>query len=101
MTTSRFRHIHLVLIVGISLIIPFLLAYSLYVNLSETILLSSDMSLEDSDDEDLSSYQDEFKVFEPQVLSSPSFIGTHLGPEFCRSSSPLISSTEKTPVLRC
>jgi hypothetical protein len=42
---------------GISLLIPMPLAYSLYVDLSETMLLSSDMSFEDPEDEDLSTCQ--------------------------------------------
>jgi hypothetical protein len=51
---SRFENIHLVLMLAISLFIPLFLAYSLYVDLSGTVLLSSDMSFEDLGDEDLS-----------------------------------------------
>jgi hypothetical protein len=60
-TMGRLKHIHLVLMLGISLLIPMPLAYSLYVDLSETVLLSSDMSFEDPEDEDLSTCQNELE----------------------------------------
>ncbi len=86
---------------GISLFIPLFLAYSLYVDLSETVLLSSDMSFEDPRDEDLSICQNEFKVFVPTVSSSPLLSGTHFSRGFSLLSSPLMSHTQITPVLRC
>jgi hypothetical protein len=101
MTTGRLKHIHLVLMLGISLFIPLFLGYSLYVDLSETVFLSSDMSFEDPDDEDLSTCQNEFKVFVPTVSSNPLLTGTHFGKGFSLLSSPLTSHTQITPVLRC
>jgi hypothetical protein len=41
MTMVRLKHTHLALMFGISLFIPLFLAYSLYVDLSEIVLLSS------------------------------------------------------------
>jgi len=95
------KHFHLVLILGISLFIPLFLAYSVYVDLSETVLLSSDMSFEDAEDEDLSTCQSELKVFVPTVSSNlvPHWI--HCLWESSFFSSPLTSYTEITPVLRC
>jgi hypothetical protein len=87
--------------VGISLFIPLFLAYSLYVDLSGTVLLSSDMSFEDPDDEDLSTCQNEFKVFVPTVSSNPLPPWTHFGRGSSLSSSPLTSHIQITPVLRC
>lgn len=101
MTIGQFRHIHLALLVGISLIIPFLLAYSLYIDLSETTLLSSDMSVEDADDEDLSTCEYEFNILIPQLFSNPLLIGTHFGALPCPFSTPVTSPTQITPVLRC
>jgi len=101
MTMGRLKHIHFVLMIGISLFIPLFLAYSLYVDLSETVFLSSDMSFEDPDDEDLSTCQNEFKVFVPTLSSNPLLTGTHLGKGSSLFSSPLTSYTEITPVLRC
>jgi hypothetical protein len=101
MTVGRLKHIHLVLLLGISLFIPLFLAYSLYVDLSGTVLLSSDMSFEDSEDEDLSSCQNEFKVFVPTVTSNPLPPWTHFGKGSSLFSSPLTSYNQITPVLRC
>jgi len=99
MTVGRLEHIHLVLLLGISLLIPLLMAYSVYVDLSETVLLSSDMSFEDPEDEDLSTCQNEF-IFMP-MLSSNLFPGTHFGREPSPFSSLLTSSSQMTPLLRC
>ena len=100
-TMDRLKHIHFVLMFGICLLIPLFLAYSLYVDLSETVLLSSDMSFEDLGDEDLSTGQNEFKVFVPTVSSNLLLLVTH----FCRGSSlfssPLTSHTQIIPILRC
>jgi len=86
---------------GISLFIPLFLAYSVYVDLSGTRLLSSDMSFEDSGDEDLSTCQNEFAVFLPAVSSNPLFLGTHFGKESTLFWPPVTSYTQITPVLRC
>jgi hypothetical protein len=86
---------------GISLFIPLLLAYSLYVELSGTVLSSSDMSFEDPDDEDLSTCQNEFKVFVLMVSSNPLLPGTHFSRECSLFSSPLRSYIQITPILRC
>ncbi len=101
MTMSRSRQIRLGLLVGISLIIPFLLAYSLYVDLSETTLLSSDMSLEDPGDGDLSTYPDEVKVFLPTASFNPLSSWIHLGHEANLISTPLTYSSQNKSVLRC
>jgi len=86
---------------GISLLTPAFLAYSLYVDLSGTVLLSSDMNFEDPDDEDLSTCQNEFKVLAPTVSSNPLLPKTHLGRESSLFWSRLTSYTQITPVLRC
>ncbi len=95
------KHIHLIVILGISLFIPLFLAYSLYVDLSGTVLLSSDMSFEDFEDEDLSTCQNELKVFMPAVSFNPLPPRTVFRRKSSLSSSPLTSKTQMTPVLRC
>jgi hypothetical protein len=69
MMMNQFKNMHLVLTLAISLFIPLFLAYSLYVDLSGTVLLSSDMRFEDPEDEDLSVFQNEFKVFVSTAFS--------------------------------
>jgi len=101
MTMSRLKYIHLILILGISLFIPLFLAYSVYVDLSGTRLLSSDMSFEDPGNEDLSTCQNELKVFVPAVPSNPLFPWTHLRTDSSLISSPITLITQNTPVLRC
>ena len=101
MTMGRLKHIHFVLMIGISLFIPLFLGYSLYVDLSETVFLSSDMSFEDSDDEDLSTCQNEFKVFLPTISSNSLPPWTVFGRESSFFSSSLTLYAERTPVLRC
>jgi len=98
---GRLKHIRLVLILGISLFIPLLLAYSLYVDLSGTVLLSSDMNLEDAEDEDLPTCQNNFKVFVPAVSSNRLLSRTHFGRESRLFSSAVTLYTQITPVLRC
>jgi hypothetical protein len=101
MTTGRFRHIRLVILLGTSLFLPLFLANSVYVDLSGTGLFSYDMSFEYADDEDLSTCQNELRVFVPQVSSDPLLIAT----QFCALSypfsSPITSHTQNSPVLRC
>jgi len=101
MTMCRLRHIRLVLMLGISLFIPLFLAYSTYVDLSGTVLLSSDMIFEDPEDEDLSTCRNDFKNFGPTVSSNPLFSSAHFGRGSSLFSSPLTSGTQMTPVLRC
>jgi hypothetical protein len=98
---GRLKHIHLVLMLGISLLIPIFLAYSLYVELLGTVLLSSDMSFEDPEDEDLSTSQNDFKNFAPAVFSNPLLSRAHFSKGYGLFSSPLMSYTEMAPVLRC
>jgi hypothetical protein len=86
---------------GISLFIPVFLAYSLYVDLSGTMFLSSDMSFEDPEDEDLSTCLNEFKVFVPTVTSNPLPPWTHFDRGSGLFSPSLTSDTQITPVLRC
>ena len=101
MTTGHLSHVRLALILVVSLFMPLLLAYSLYVDLSGTVLLSSDMSFEDPEDEDLSPCQNESKVFVPTGPFNPLLPTTRFsrGPNLLPSL--LTSSTEITPVLRC
>ena len=101
MTLDRLKQIHLVLMVGISLFIPLFLAYSLYVDLSGTVLLTSDMSFEDPEDEDLSTCQNDSKNFAPSVFSNPLLSSAHLSKESDPFSSPLTARNQIAPVLRC
>ncbi len=101
MAMGRIKHIYFALLVGIPLIIPFFLAYSLYVDLSETILLSSDMSLEDPNDEDSSTCQDEFKDFVPMISSNLSLPTANFDGGFSLFLSPSTSHAQTTPILRC
>ncbi len=101
MIMGRFKHIQLAVMIGISLFIPLLLAYSVYVDMSATRLLSSDMSLEDSEDEDSSISQDEFKVFIPASSSTPLLFGSCFGRWSGIFPSPSTLYLEITPVLRC
>ena len=101
MTMGRLKHNHLVLMLGISLLIPLLPAYSLYVDLSGTALLSSDISFEDPDGEDLSTCQNEYKVFVPTLSSNVLPPWTHLGRESSLFLSALTSYAQRTLVLRC
>ena len=87
--------------VGMSLFIPLFLAYSVYVDLSGTVFLSSDMSFEDPEDEDLSTCQNESKVFVPTVSLNPFLPWTYFSWGSSLFSSPLTSYTQVTPVLRC
>lgn len=101
MTVGRLKQIHLFLTLGISIFIPLFLAYSVYVDLSGTVLLSSDMSFEDSGDGDLSTCEDDFNVYIPMLPSNPLLLGTHFGKGSRFSSSPFTSHNQITPVLRC
>ncbi len=101
MTMDRLKHIHLVLLLGISLFIPLFLAYSLCVNLSGTVLLSSDMGFEDAEDEDLSTCQNELNAFVLVVSSNPLSSWTHFGRGPNLFSCLLTSYAHITPVLRC
>jgi len=77
------------------------MAYSVYVDLSETVLLSSDLSFEDPGDEDLSTCQDELNVFIPPVSSNPLLPWSHFGKGSSLFWFPLTSESQITPVLRC
>ena len=101
MTLGRPKYIHLVLMLGLSPLIPVFLAYSLYVDLSGAVLLSSDMTFEKSDDEDLSICQTKFKVFGSAVSSNPLLPWTCFGEESCLFLPPLTSDSQITLVLRC
>jgi len=100
LTMGQLKNIHLVLMLGTSLFIPLFLAYSVYVDLSETVLLSSDISFEDADDEDSATCQNEFKVFVPTLFSNPLPPWTHLARGSSLFLSPLTSYAQRTPVLR-
>lgn len=101
MTMGQLKQIYFVLLLGISLFIPLFLAYSLYVDLSGTVIFSSDMSFEDPGDEYLSTCQNEFKRFVPTLSSNTLAPWTHFGRESSLLSSPLTPYTQITPVLRC
>ena len=98
---GRLKHIHLVLMLGLSLFIPLLLAYCLYYDLSGTVLLSSDMSFEDPDDEDLSDCQNDLKLFVPAIPSIALSFWAHFGGAGSLFRSPLASHSQTKPVLRC
>ena len=102
MVMGRTKHLHLLLMLGISLFIPLFLSYSLYVDLSGAVLLSSDMNIEDSGDEDLSAGQNEFKVFTPSDCFTLFFPGIHFGRESSCFFSPLLKPhLHNISVLRC
>ena len=101
MTAGGLKHNYLVLIFGISLFIPLFLAYSLYVDMSGSVPFSSDMSFEDPDNEDLSTCQNEFKVFMPVVSSTALPPWTQFGRVHSLFSLPLTFHTQITSVLRC
>ncbi len=101
MAMGRIKHIRLALLIGISLIIPLLLAYSLYIDLSETTLLSSDMSFEDPEDEDLSICQGEVEVFVGTISSDLSPPWTYFSRDPSLFLSPCTCHTQTTPILRC
>lgn len=103
MTMGRFKHTHLAVMAGISLFLPLFLAYSLYVDLSEIVLVSSDMSFEDPNDGDLSACQNEFRILVPMLSSNQLTPWTNFGGEssFRFSLSPLTPHTQVTPVIRC
>jgi hypothetical protein len=101
MAVGRFKNLHLVLILGISLFIPFILSYSLNADLSGTVFVSSDMSFDSSGDEDLSTFQGKFKVFVATVSCNlcPRWNQLFKEPGFLSSS--LTSCSQISPVLRC
>ncbi len=101
MTMGRLKHLHLIVMLGISLFMPLFLAHSLYVALSATVLLSYDMVSEDSEDEDLSTCRNEFKVFIPTVTSNLLLSVADLRGESDLFSPPLKSYTQIMPILRC
>jgi hypothetical protein len=101
-TKGRLKHIHLVLILGISLFIPLFLAYSVYIDLSGAVPIFSDMSFEDTEGEDLSTCQNESKGLMPMVSSYVLLSSAHFGnKKLSLFSLPLASYTQITPVLRC
>ena len=101
MTTGRLKYIRFLLILGISLSVPLFLAYPVYVDLSETEFFSSDTSLEDPDDEDLSTFQDESQGFAPDVSWNPLLSLTYCALEFSLFSPVFTSHTQLVPVPRC
>jgi hypothetical protein len=101
MVMGQFKHIHLPLMVGISLFIPLLLGYSLYVDLSDTVLLSSDMNLEDSGDEDSSTCQNGFQSFISPGSPDPLSPQVHFSRDSSLIPYPVMFITQKAPVLRC
>ena len=100
MTMGRLRHLHFILLLGISLFVPLFLAYSLYVDLSRTVLLPSDMS-DDSGDDDSSTSQSELNVFVPPISSTPFLPSAHFRSVSSFFLSSLMPHTQNTPVLRC
>jgi hypothetical protein len=101
MTMGRLKHIRLVLVLGISLFISLFLAYSVYFDLSGTVPLSSDMSFEDPEAEDLSTCQNESTGLVPMVSSYVLVSCAHFGKELSLFWLPLTSYAQITPVLRC
>ncbi len=102
---GRLKHIHLVLILGISLFIPLSLFYCPFycpcVDLSGTALLSSDMNFEDPEEKKLSTCQNELRFFAPKVSFNSLLSGTHSDSGSSFFLPPLTSHGQITPVLRC
>ena len=101
MTLARLRHLHLILLPGIALFVPLFLSYSLCVDLSEIMLLSSDMNLEDPRGEDLSTCQNEVGVFVPTISSAPVLPVTRFDTGPILLSSALAPHMENMSILRC
>jgi hypothetical protein len=101
MIRGRSKHVHLALMFGISLLLPLLLAYSIYVDPSETVLLSFDMSFEDPGNEDLSTCQDEFTFLVCIASFYPLPSGSYLGNGSSLFLSLLRSRAQNRLVLRC
>ncbi len=101
MTVGRLKQIHLVLLLGISLFILLFMAYSLYINLSGTVLLSFDMGFEDAQDKDLSICRNEFNTFVPVASSNSLSPWAHFSKESSLFLYPLTSYGRITPVPRC
>jgi hypothetical protein len=77
------------------------MTYSLFIDLSGDVFLSSDISFEDFGDEDSSSCEKELKVFVPTALSNPLSPWNHFGRSSHLFLTPLTSYSQITPVLRC
>jgi len=103
MAAGRLKHVYLVVIIGIFLFSPLFLSYPYSPdvdNLSGTAPLSFDMSFEDAEEEDSSSWRGNFMVFVPAVSSNALLSGAHLVLGVGTSSRPLMSYTPMW-VLRC
>jgi hypothetical protein len=101
MAMKRLKHIHLVLILGISLLIPMLMLFSFYVDLSETVLISSGINFENCGDDDSLVYRKEFNVFVPGVSSAPFHSNAHFHSVSNLFFSSLAPRTQFKQVLRC
>jgi len=98
---DQLKHTHLVLMFGVSLLIPIFLAYSPYTDLSGTVLLCLDMSFEDPNEGDLSTCKNEFKVFVVGLSSNPLLPWMPFDRGFSPFSYPLTSHNQITSLVRC
>ncbi len=101
MTLGRLRQIHRVLMVGICLFVPLFLAYSLYVDLSRTVFLSPDMSLEDFGDKEMCASQNEIKACAYVISSNSLVLSTCVRSESNLISPPPTFIAPNKPILRC
>jgi hypothetical protein len=95
------KKLNVILVLAISLLIPFFSTYSGYDNLSESILLSNEISFEDPDDEDLSILQNESRNSLPATFFEILPHGSYILEEPCFISSRLASRSHAKPILRC
>ena len=101
MATGQLKHIHIIVLVGVSVLIPPFAAYPFCVELSGFPFFPSDMSYDDPGDEVLSTCQDESTVL--ASLASFDLLPT-LTPLSGRSriiSAHFIWPIQNTCVLRC
>lgn len=101
MATGQLKHLHLIIILGISLLIPTLVAYSIYVDLLETLFFSSNMSFDNPGNEDFSTVQNELKVLLPSASCHRLSSVTHPRIDSNFFSSLLTADNQITPVFRC
>ena len=103
MAAGRLKHVYLVVIIGIFLFSPLFLSYPYSPDvddLSGTVPLPFDMSFEDPEEEDSSSWQDNLRIFVPTVSSNALLSGTPIVLEAGAFTPPLMPYTPMC-VLRC
>jgi hypothetical protein len=98
---SRFKKLNVILILAISFFIPLFSTYLEYYNLSGTVILFDDMSFEDTYDEDLSIFQNDFNAPVPIAFSRILFQSDNLIEQYCLFYSPITSYSQNKSILRC